>query len=108
MKLARNHVLDHDICLNPEDKDGHKIVNKAPYEELAKLTAQDVGQYTLDLTHVQCQGHERQNVKIAAQLLSNSVAAALMIAGERNLIKSENYEVKFLNLLTPFNINTKL
>jgi hypothetical protein len=107
MKLARNHVLDHDICLNPADKDGHKIVNKAPYEELAKLTAQDVGQYTLNLTHVQCQGHERQNVRLAAQLLSNSVAVSLLIAGEQKLIHCENFKVNF-KILHHFNINKSI
>lgn len=100
MKLARNHALDHDICLNPDDRvEDHKIVNKAPYEELAKLTTQDVGQYTLNLTHVQCQGHERQNVRVAAQLLSNSVAKSLLTAGENKLITSDNYEVKILNYI---------
>jgi hypothetical protein len=95
MKLARNHALDQEICLNPDDDDNeHQIVNKLPYEELAKLSAQDVGKYSLNLNHVQCQGHERQNVRIAAQLLSASVARALKEAGILNLIKSENYEVK--------------
>jgi hypothetical protein len=94
MKLARNHALDQEICLNPDDDNEEpQIVNKLPYEQLAKLSTQDVGMYTLNLNHVQCQGHERQNVRIAAQLLSASVARALKEAGILNLIKCDNYEV---------------
>lgn len=94
MKLARNHVLDNDMCLNPDEEGNEQVVNRAPYEELARLTTQDLSPYTLDLTHVQCQGHERQNVRKAMQLLSNSAARVLLEAGERKLIKCENFMVR--------------
>lgn len=74
IKLLRNHILDHGIKLPCG-----KIIEKAIFE---KLLEADSGELKicpkLSWSHIQVRNNERQNVRMAAQLLSTHVSKALL------------------------------
>jgi len=73
LKLTRNWLLDKGFDLG-----GGEIVNADP---LKALIAQDNGElkvcHKLSALHVECEGARRQNVRLAAELLSHTTATAL-------------------------------
>jgi len=96
LKLARNYLLDEDICLNPSDKSNPRIANKAPLVELVNLPIMpDLRRHKVRLRHLSVKGSERQSVSTAMELLSGSAATSLLEAGRRKLIQALNFEVHY-------------
>ena len=81
MKLIRNHLLDKGFCFLGDDGEYHSIDKK----DFLNLLQQDQGVYRLcpKLTqqHVEVTGSQRQIVRLATQLLSDTVAKALKFVG---------------------------
>lgn len=74
LKLIRNWMLDTGFILS----DGSRI-NSVPLKELLKVTRTEISVcHKLSQKHLDCIKSERQNVGLAAQLLSHSVATALI------------------------------
>ncbi len=75
LKLLRNHLLDQGFIL----KSGEVILR----EHLEKILATDTGElritHKLKPLHFSCTQSQRQNVALAAQLLSRSTACALRL-----------------------------
>lgn len=73
LKLLRNWLLDTGFTL----EDG-TVINKLPLEALVKQTDTEVSSfYKVREKHLTCKKSERQNVTLAAQLLSHTTAVAL-------------------------------
>ena len=73
LKLIRNWFLDNGFILDNRQK-----VTSAPVEELVKLTNSEINScHKLTPNHIHCEKSKRQNVQLAAQLLSHSTATAL-------------------------------
>lgn len=73
LKLLRNWLLDTGFDL------GDTVINKKPLENLIRLTDNEVNVcYKISEKHINCEKSQRQNVRLAAQLLSNTVGQALM------------------------------
>jgi len=74
LKLIRNWLLDTGFILS----DGF-MINATPLKELLKVTNTEISVcHRLSQKHLECVKAERQNVGLAAQLLSHSVATALI------------------------------
>lgn len=73
LKLIRNWFLDHGFIL----QDGKKIT-KAPVKCLIEKTTTEISScHKLKPIHITCEKSQRQNVALAAQLMSNTTATAL-------------------------------
>lgn len=73
LKLIRNWFLDNGFTL----ENGEQI-SSVPVEELIKSTATEITScHKLSTSHVKCEKTKRQNVLLAAQLLSHTTATAL-------------------------------
>lgn len=73
LKLTRNWLIDTGFVLS----DGSNV-NSTPLKELLKITKSEISTcHKLSEKHIECVKAERQNVGLAAQLLSHSVATAL-------------------------------
>lgn len=73
LKLIRNWLIDKGFVLNNGD-----IVNKEPLEALLKMDSSELKVcHNLSDIHVSCRKFQRQNVRLAAQLLSYKTAQAL-------------------------------
>lgn len=73
LKLLRNWFLDTGFLLN----DG-TVINKFPVKSLIEDTRTEISScYKLTPLHITCERTERQNVRLAAQLFSNTTATAL-------------------------------
>ncbi|CAL1681193.1 unnamed protein product [Lasius platythorax] len=85
LKLARNNLFDSGFYLKGN------IVDKRCLEELIKLNASDLKiAHKLSRTHLDAKGTRRQNVKLAAQILSNTNASAIRWCGSNGLLHSDN------------------
>lgn len=74
LKLIRNWLLDKGFQL-----DGGKKIKKKPLQALITLTNTEVNPcWKISQTHIDYEKTQRQNVKMATQLLSNSVSTALI------------------------------
>lgn len=74
LKLLRNWLLDTGFVLKDSSK-----VTKQPLEALLSLTSSELNVcHKLTQDHLKCEGPSRQNVRKAAQLLSHTVATALV------------------------------
>lgn len=75
LKLLRNWILDGGFIL----EDG-SVVSKEPVEDLLKMREklEITVAHKLTEQHLTCTGAARQNVKLAAQFVSNSVGTALI------------------------------
>jgi len=86
LKLLRNHFLDHGICLP-----SGTVINK---DTPPQLMDRDSGElkivHKLTPLHLNAVGVERQKVRIAAQLLSRTTAAAIRYLFP-NKIEMENF-----------------
>lgn len=98
MKLLRNHYLDNGFTLG----NGH-VISKTCVEELVKLSSQSDLKlaYKITQTHLDVKGPQRQRVKPAVQLFSNTTAMALEFCFEQKLIHNENHKdtVDFFKLI---------
>ncbi|KAL4101118.1 hypothetical protein QTP88_021138 [Uroleucon formosanum] len=73
LKLTRNWLIDTGFILS----DGSNV-NSTPLKELLKITKSEISTcHKLSEKHIECVKAERQNVGLAARLLSHSVATAL-------------------------------
>lgn len=73
LKLLRNWFIDTGFVL----QDG-TIINKDPVKSLLENTRSEINScYKLTPLHLNCERAQRQNVKLAAQLFSNTIATAL-------------------------------
>jgi hypothetical protein len=73
LKLIRNWLIDTEFIMG----DGN-IVTKKPIQELIKITELEVSScYQLTKNHLDCIKTQRQNVLLAAQLMSHSIGTAL-------------------------------
>jgi len=87
LKLARNNLFDSGFCLKGN------IVNKSCLEELVKLNANDLKTaHKLSTTHLDATGTRRQNVKLAAQIFSNTNSSAIRWCGSNGFLHSDNWE----------------
>lgn len=74
LKLLRNWLLDVGFKL----EDG-SILNKQPLDALMSITDLEVSScWKVNKKHINCEKSQRQNVRLAAQLLSNTVATSLI------------------------------
>ena len=78
-KNMRNHTLDYGMVIKQSEK--NEIVIKK--EMFRQLICDDFGDLRycpkLSFSHIHVRGHDRQRVKTAVQLLSDSVSKALVI-----------------------------
>lgn len=73
LKLIRNWLLDSGFTLG-----NGQIVNKAPLVSLIENTTTEISScHRLRMDHIKCEKTQRQNVTVAAQLLSHTTATAL-------------------------------
>lgn len=96
LKLTRNWLIDTGFVLS----DGSNV-NSTPLKELLKITKSEISTcHKLSEKHIECVKAERQNVGLAAQLLSHSVATALChYKPGFNKISSENTG-KFIEVIS--------
>jgi hypothetical protein len=74
LKLIRNWLLDVGFVL----EDG-SVINKTPLQALVSITDNEVRpNWKVSQKHLDCQKSQRQNVRLAAQLLSNTVSTCLL------------------------------
>lgn len=74
LKLLRNWFIDRGFLLQDRT-----IVNKKPVEALINLTDFEVNTcFKLTSRHIECEKTKRQNVRLAAELLSHTTATALL------------------------------
>lgn len=78
LKNLRNHCLDYNLCV--KGPDGQTVfVKKEHFEELIVNDQTDFKLCPkLSFVHVNCRGNDRQRVKYAVQLFSNTVSKALL------------------------------
>lgn len=73
LKLSRNHFLDSGFTL-----EGGEVISCRPVRELISKTGTEISSlFKLYPSHVNCEKQARQNVRLAAQLLSHTTATAL-------------------------------
>lgn len=94
MKLTRNWLLDRGFTL-----DGAEIT-KEPLEALISNVKSEVSVcYKLTKKHITCDGSQRQNIKLATQLLSHTTAIALQHYRPISNIKLLNDTAHFIKLI---------
>ena len=85
MKLFRNHLLDKGFGFLGQDGKYHWLGKK----DFIKLLHQDCGVYRLcpklENRHIEAKGSERQIVRLATQLLSDTVAKAMKFLGNGDM-----------------------
>jgi len=89
LKLVRNHYLDQGFVLPSGIYIGRYIV-----EELIKLQSKSDFQYTFKVSekHINVSGPMRQNVKLAAQFFSNTVANAISYCEKKNVLQQSHWD----------------
>lgn len=94
LKLIRNWFLDTGFKLNGN------VINKKPIETLiSKITTEVNVCHKLTPMHLTCEGSQRQNVKLAAQLLSHNTASALTRYQLIEDTKLNNNTANFIELI---------
>jgi len=77
LKNLRNHCLDYNLCIK-EDNDKITFLKKEHFEHLICNDQNDFKLCPkLSLVHLNCKGNDRQRVKYAVQLFSDTVSKAL-------------------------------
>jgi hypothetical protein len=90
IKNLRNHCLDYGLCIKaPDNKTLY--LTKQHFQDLISADEKDFKLCPkLSLIHVNCKGNDRQRVKYAVQLFSDTVAKALKFKfGDTLLAQSE-------------------
>lgn len=88
IKLARNHFLDSGFVLPNQ-----KYIGKQIIQEVINLNKGDLSCiYKVSDRHLSAVGSQRQNVKLAVQVLSNSMANAISYFGQRQLLQFTNWK----------------
>lgn len=87
IKLIRNNLVDSGFFL----QDGN-FVSDASIREIIVKTKTEYGlAYKLNEMHLNVRGNQRQRVKYAVQLLSQSCSKAIKYLGEKGLLESKNW-----------------
>jgi len=89
LKLARNHYLDQGFVLP-----SGTYIGRYNVEELIQLQSKSDFQYTFKISekHLYVSGPMRQNVKLAAQFFSNTVANAISYCGKKNILQKSHWD----------------
>ena len=75
-KNMRNHTLDYGMIVKLEEK--NIVINKNMFYKLLEDDQGDLKYcYKLTLSHIDVEGHDRQRVRTAVQLFSDTVSKAL-------------------------------
>jgi Transposase protein len=78
IKNLRNHCLDSDLCVKREGDQNTLFLRKHHFDELISSDQADFKLCPkLSFLHVNCKGNDRQRVKYAVQLFSDTVSKAL-------------------------------
>lgn len=98
IKLARNHLVDSGLTLNPNDsKKYHRHATKDPLiEMISKSGLVEMHPHNVQWKHVEAKQCDRQNVKLASQVLSNKTSKCLKLASESGQLLSSDCLVSFL------------
>lgn len=75
LKLVRNRLFDTGFRLA-----GGTVISKRPIEELVATSPEISSCHKLTQAHITCGKTQRQNVALAAQVLSHTTASALLSA----------------------------
>jgi hypothetical protein len=78
-KLIRNWLIDNGFTLRDR-----KIICKTPLEELVNKDTEISSCHKFQDLHIACKRAQKQNVRLASQLLSNTAATALKRYGWSN------------------------
>jgi hypothetical protein len=101
LKLARNHLVDTGMTLNPNDpvtKQRH--ATKEPLlEMLNKSHLVELHGHNVLWKHLEARQCDRQNVKLAAQVLSNKTSVCLCEAKKEGHLRSKDCQVRKCSLL---------
>lgn len=91
IKLIRNNFLDSGIRL--DGKNGCKTATNGCVREIIQRSVKDLKTtFKLSDRHVHVYGTQRMNVRLAAQLLSETTAKTLQFFGKQGLLKSKNWQ----------------
>lgn len=97
IKLLRNHLLDSGLRVNG------RFINKSCLERLLEVNTNDLKiAHKLTRLHLDAIGSQRQNVKLATQLFSNTNAAAIEWCGLNGYMKdclTWSETARFLSLI---------
>lgn len=84
IKLLRNHFIDQGFLLNGT------FMDKSCFESLLDISTSELSiVHKVSKYHIELKGTERQKVRPAVQLLSNSVSKAVSYCGKSGLMPSE-------------------
>lgn len=90
IKLIRNNLLDSGFTL---DGKGERNVTSSSINEIIMRSVRDLKTtFKLSEKHIEVEGARRMNVRLAAQLLSETTATTLNFFGEQGLLKSKDWE----------------
>lgn len=90
LKLTRNNFLDHGFTL-----DGHSFptVTSSSVREIIVRSVRDLKTtHRLSDKHINVEGVKRMNVRLAAQLMSETTAKTIKYFGEQGLLKSYDWD----------------
>lgn len=88
MKLVRNHFIDSGFVLP-----NNKYIGKQVIQEVVSLNKGDLScVHKVTDRHLNAVGSQRQNVKLATQVLSNSMAKAISYLGQKFLLQFTNWK----------------
>lgn len=90
LKLIRNNFLKHGFTL-----DGHSIQNviNSSVTEIIMRSEHDLKTaHRLSQKHINVQGTQTMNVKLDAQLISETTAKSIKFFGEQGLLKSKDWQ----------------
>lgn len=89
LKLIRNHFIDRGFVFPNNTYIGRQII-----EEYLSTTKDSDFKLAYKVTekHLNVMGIMRQNVKLAAQLFSNTMSTAIKYCGEKKIIKNNHWE----------------
>lgn len=86
IKLLRNNFIDYGFLV------GGKMLNKRILEELVALNSKDLKiAFNLSEKHLDAKGHQRQTVKLAAQVFSRRNALAIEYCGKKGFFSQNSY-----------------
>lgn len=89
LKLIRNNFLDYGFTLHGNSL---QTVTNASVRELILRSVHDLKTaYRLSQKHIDVQGAKRMNVRLAAQLMSETTGKSLHHFGEQGLLKSKDW-----------------
>jgi len=98
IKLLRNNFIDSGFLING------KMLMKKILEELVALNSNDLKiAFNLNEKHLDVKGHQRQNVKLAAQVFSRRNALAIEYCGKKGFFSQNSYWQEFSDVFLLIN-----